>query len=64
MGVLHLIIKLLDGFPAVQQFLRDVFKIAKQKHADKRKQAKDDLVDDLIADALRDDDGLRNDKLR
>ena len=24
----------------------------------------DDLVDDLIADALRDDDGLRNDKLR
>lgn len=64
MGVLHLIIKLLDGFPAVQQFLRDVFKIAKQKHADKRKQAKDDFVDDLIADALRDDDGLRNDKLR
>ena len=63
MGVLHLIIKLLDGFPAVQQFLRDAFKIAKEKHADQRKQEKDDFVDDLIADALRDGDGLRDDEL-
>ena len=61
MGVLHLIIKLLDGFPAVQQFLRDAFKIAKEKHAYQRKQAKDDFVDDLIADALADDDGMRDD---
>ena len=58
---MHFIIKLLDGFPAVQQFLRDAFKIAKEKHAAQRKQAKDDFVDDLIADALADDDGMRDD---
>ena len=63
MGVLHLIVKLLDGLPAVQQLFCQLFKISKEKHADHRKQEKDDFVDDLIADALADDDWLRDDEL-
>ena len=64
MGFVTLVIKLLDGFPAIQQFLRDAFKISKQTHADIRKREKDQFVDDLISDVLADPDGLRDDSKR
>ena len=60
-GYLPLLRKLLESIPALQQLFSKLFRAIRHKHADTRKREKDEMVDDLIADALADPDGLRDD---
>lgn len=56
--------KLLGSIPILRQLFSFAWGEGKQAHAAKRREVKDDEVDDLIDAALADPDGLRDSAFR